>query len=167
MPCRTSSRGCWHEEVGKGRDSWERCRGYLSLREGQTGAPGATGVQDPDPEGFSGESRHMFQLVSLKVVGRPRGLSLGSPSCGHPSWGPKTLHRRAGGDGTEMPISEAKAGCDLPEGRCDEGACLEHRTREVRTRGVQGLGKEEAVMESLISTACGISVLDQGQGCAS
>lgn len=118
IPCRTSPRGCWHEDTGKKGEILGRGIEYVSLREGQTGA---TGAQDPGPGGFSEESRHMFQRISLKVVGGPRGLSLGSPSCGRPSWAlSQTSWGRGvpegGGTGVEMPISETKAGCDLPVG---------------------------------------------------
>lgn len=62
-----------------------------------------------------------------------------------------------------MPISEAKFGCELPvQAMRVRGQGPEHGTQEGQGLGAQGLGKEEAVMESRICTACGISVLDKG-----
>lgn len=54
------------------------------------GLTAANRAQDSGLQEFSEEPMHLFQPISLKVVGQPKGMSLENPLCGHPSWGPKT-----------------------------------------------------------------------------
>lgn len=122
------------------------------------GVNGPPEARDPGLEEFSEGSMHTFQPVSLKAVGLAKRNVPGESCLWMSFQGPyNSLRRRAEGTGigTEIPISEAKAECELP-GRAMpvRGHSLEHRTQGSWDMDAQKLGKQEAVIGSHVCTAC-------------